>query len=77
MFWRSAVGMTQKKIKEQPFCPCIRKISGKLSSGSEVMGLSLSLCLASFQQKGWMLVPLRLFVPLKAKISAWLGSEVL
>lgn len=71
------MSMTQKKMKEQLFYPCIRKISGKLPSGSRVMGLSLSLCSGSFQQKGWILVPLRLSVPLKAKISAWLDFKVL
>lgn len=37
-FRRGAVDVTQKKMKEQLFCPCIRKISGKFPSGSEVMG---------------------------------------
>lgn len=71
------MGVTQKKMKEQLFCPCIRKISGKLPSTSEVMGLNLSLCPGSFQQRGWLLVTLRLSVPLKAKIRVWLGVRVL
>lgn len=76
-FRRGAVGVTQKKMKEQLFCPCIRKISGKIPSSSEVMGLNLSLCPGSFQQRDWLSVILRLSVPLKAKIRAWLGFRVL
>lgn len=76
-FRGGAVGVTQKKMKEQLFCPCIRKISGKLPSSSELMGLNLSLCAGSSQQRGWLLVALRLAVPLKAKIRAWLGFKVL
>lgn len=75
-FWGGAVGVTPKKMKEQLFCPCIRKISGKLPSSSEVMGLNSSLCPGSFQQRGWLLV-LRLSVPLKAEIRVCLGFKVL
>lgn len=76
-FRRGAVEVSQKKMKEWLFCPCIRNISGKFPSGSEVIGSSLSLCSGSFQQQGWTLAPLRLSVLLKAKIGAWLGCEVL
>lgn len=76
-FRRGAVGVTQEKMKEQLFCPCIRNISGKLPSSSEVMGLNLSLCPGSFQQRGWILVTLRFSVPLKAKIRVWLSFKVL
>lgn len=76
-FWRGAVGVTQKKMKEQLFCPCIRKISGKLPPSSEVMGLNLSLCPESLQRRGLLLVTLGLCVPLKAKIRARLAFRVL
>lgn len=76
-FRGSAVGVTQKKMKEQLFCLRIRKISGKLPSSSEVMGLNLPLCPGSFQQRGWLLVTLKFFVLLKAKIKAWLDFKVL
>lgn len=76
-FRGAAVGVTQKKMKEQLLCLPIRKISGKLPSSSEVMGLNLSLCPGSFQQRGWLLVTLKFSVLLKAKIKTWLGFKVL